>query len=236
MARHHEHRERDRDEGDEREQPRDPDHHDDRADQRQHLRQHLRQRLLQALRDVVDVVRDAAQQVAALRAVDVAERQAVELVFDVCAAAGTSCAGRRRRGGTTSRTAAPTNPTSSAQAKPRMRAELVEVHRAAGEHGVDDDVGGVSRGPSAAATLMTTLTIVMTIATRTSQRSRCRRRSRRRVVLPKSFDFSVGMPKEPKRMPRLAQPAGGGFTSSVFSSGVAHAGTPSPTCDSTISA
>ena len=36
------------------------------------LREHLRQRLLEALGDVVDVVRDAAQQVAALRAVDVA--------------------------------------------------------------------------------------------------------------------------------------------------------------------
>ena len=47
----------------------------DGADQRQHLRQHLGQRLLEALRDVVDVVRHAAEQVAALRPVDVAERQ-----------------------------------------------------------------------------------------------------------------------------------------------------------------
>ena len=45
------------------------------ADQREHRREHLAQRLLQALRDVVDVVGDPAQQVAARLAVDVAERQ-----------------------------------------------------------------------------------------------------------------------------------------------------------------
>ena len=83
MARHHEHGERDRDESDERQQPRDPHHHDDRADQRQHLRKHLRQRLLQALRDVIDVVRHPAQQVAPLRLVHVAERQAVQLLLDL---------------------------------------------------------------------------------------------------------------------------------------------------------
>ena len=44
------------------------DHHDDGADEHQRLREHLGQRLLQALRDVVDVVRHAAQQVAARRA------------------------------------------------------------------------------------------------------------------------------------------------------------------------
>ena len=43
----------------------------------------LAQRLLEALGDVVDVVGDPAEQVAAGLAVDVAERQAVELVLDV---------------------------------------------------------------------------------------------------------------------------------------------------------
>ena len=38
------------------------------ADEQQHRREHLAQRLLQALRDVVDVVRDPAQQIAALTA------------------------------------------------------------------------------------------------------------------------------------------------------------------------
>ena len=46
-------------------------------------REQLAQRLLQALREVVDVVRDAAQQVAARLLVDVAERQHVDLVLDV---------------------------------------------------------------------------------------------------------------------------------------------------------
>ena len=40
-------------------------------------REHLAHRLLQALRDVVDVVRDPAEQVAARLPVDVAERQPV---------------------------------------------------------------------------------------------------------------------------------------------------------------
>ena len=49
----------------------------------EHRREHLAQRLLQALGEVVDVVGDPAQQVAARLAVDVAERQAVELVLDL---------------------------------------------------------------------------------------------------------------------------------------------------------
>ena len=51
--------------------------------EQQHRREHLAQRLLQALRDVVDVVGDPAQQVAARLLVDVAERQRVDLVLDV---------------------------------------------------------------------------------------------------------------------------------------------------------
>ena len=53
------------------------------ADDREQRREQLAQRLLQALGDVVDVVGDAAEQVAARLAVDVAERQPVELVLDV---------------------------------------------------------------------------------------------------------------------------------------------------------
>ena len=72
------------------------------ADEQQHRREHLAQRLLQALRDVVDVVGDPAQQVAARLLVDVAERQRVDLVLGRRRAAGTSAAARRRRGGTRS--------------------------------------------------------------------------------------------------------------------------------------
>ena len=48
--------------------------HDD-ADDGEHRRQQLAQRLLEALGEVVDVVGDPAEEVAALLAVDVAERQ-----------------------------------------------------------------------------------------------------------------------------------------------------------------
>ena len=46
-------------------------------------REQLAQRLLQALREVVDVVGDPAQHVAARLAVDVAQRHPAELVLDV---------------------------------------------------------------------------------------------------------------------------------------------------------
>ena len=68
------------------------------ADDRERRGEHLAQRLLEALRDVVDVVGDPAQQVAAGLAVDVGEGQAVELVLDVAAQLATSSAARRRRG------------------------------------------------------------------------------------------------------------------------------------------
>ena len=48
------------------------------------------------LRDVVDVVGDPAEQLAARLAVEVAQRQPVELVLDLARAACRSCAGRRR--------------------------------------------------------------------------------------------------------------------------------------------
>ena len=51
--------------------------------QHEHARHQLADRLLQALREVVDVVRHAAQQVTARRTIDVTEREPVELVLDV---------------------------------------------------------------------------------------------------------------------------------------------------------
>ena len=55
----------------------------DHADDREQRRDELAQRLLQALRDVVDVVGDPAEQLAARLRVDVGQRQPVELVVDV---------------------------------------------------------------------------------------------------------------------------------------------------------
>ena len=53
------------------------------ADDREAGGEQLAQRLLQALGEVVDVVRHAAQHVAARLAVDVPQRHAVELVLDI---------------------------------------------------------------------------------------------------------------------------------------------------------
>ena len=58
-------------------------HHRDHRDDGEQRGEQLAQRLLQALRDVVDVVGDAAEQLAARLAVEVRQRQPVELVLDV---------------------------------------------------------------------------------------------------------------------------------------------------------
>ena len=54
-------------------------HHHGHADEQQHRRQHLAQRLLQALGQVVEVVGDPAEQVAARLLVDVAQGEGVDL-------------------------------------------------------------------------------------------------------------------------------------------------------------
>ncbi len=81
------HGERDRGQGHERQQRRDPDHHDERADDREQRGQELADRLLQRLADVVDVVGGARHQLAALRAVDERERQPVQRGLHVVAQA-----------------------------------------------------------------------------------------------------------------------------------------------------
>ena len=63
----------------------DREHHDQHADDGQQRRDQLGQALLERLADVVDVVGDAAQQVAARVAVEVAQRQPAELLVDVAA-------------------------------------------------------------------------------------------------------------------------------------------------------
>ena len=60
-------------------------HHDQHADDGQDRRDELGQALLERLADVVDVVGDAAQDVAARVAVEVLERQAPQLLVDVAA-------------------------------------------------------------------------------------------------------------------------------------------------------
>jgi hypothetical protein len=74
---------RDREERDESEERRDHEHHREHADEHQRRREQLAQCLLQALRDVVDVVGDAAEEVAARLGVDVAQRKPVQLVLDI---------------------------------------------------------------------------------------------------------------------------------------------------------
>ena len=69
-----------RDDGQERA---DQQHHDQHADDREQRRDELGQALLERLADVVDVVRDAAQQVAPGMAVEVAQRQPAELLVDL---------------------------------------------------------------------------------------------------------------------------------------------------------
>ncbi len=73
------------DQGDQGQLPRDDEHHDHDADDRQQRADQLREGLLQRLLDVVDVVRHAGQDVAALAGVEVVQRQPVELLFGVVA-------------------------------------------------------------------------------------------------------------------------------------------------------
>ena len=70
---------------DHRQQRRDPDHHRQHRDHGHQRGHQLAHRLLEGLADVVDVVGDPAQQLAARRPVEVAERQPVDLVLDVLA-------------------------------------------------------------------------------------------------------------------------------------------------------
>ena len=73
------------DQGDQRQLPGHDEHHDDDADDRQRRADQLGERLLQRLLDVVDVVGDAGQDVAALARVEVVQRQPVELFLRVVA-------------------------------------------------------------------------------------------------------------------------------------------------------
>ncbi len=64
---------------------RDPEHHRQHRDHRHQRREQLAHRLLEALADVVDVVGDPAEHLAAGRAVEVGQRQPVDLLLDVLA-------------------------------------------------------------------------------------------------------------------------------------------------------
>ena len=75
------HRQRHRDQGDQGQQRRDPEHHRQHADDGQQRGEQLAQGLLQRLGDVVDVVGDPAQQLAARLPVEVGQRQPVELLL-----------------------------------------------------------------------------------------------------------------------------------------------------------
>ena len=80
---HHEDGHRDGHNCDECQDRRDDQHHHDHADQCQDRDKQLAQGLLQALRHIVNVVRDATQQVAARLAVYVGKRQPIEFVLNL---------------------------------------------------------------------------------------------------------------------------------------------------------
>ena len=75
------HRQRHRDQRDQGQQRRDPEHHGQHADDGQQRGEQLAEGLLEALGDVVDVVGDPAEQLAARLPVEVGQRQPVELVL-----------------------------------------------------------------------------------------------------------------------------------------------------------
>ena len=74
---------RDHHQCDQRELPRDHEHHREDTDDGERRGEQLAQCLLEALGDVVDVIGDPTQQVASRLAVDVGERQAVDLLLDL---------------------------------------------------------------------------------------------------------------------------------------------------------
>ena len=76
---------RDRQQRDDRQQRADPEHHQQDADDRAQRGDELGERLLERVRDVVDVVGDAAQRVAAGMRVEVAQGQARQLGVDIAA-------------------------------------------------------------------------------------------------------------------------------------------------------
>ena len=84
---HHHTGHRQGDQGDERELPGQPEHHADDADHGQHRVHERGERLLEGLLDVVHVVGGAGEQVAALPAVEVTQRQPVDLGLDLLAQA-----------------------------------------------------------------------------------------------------------------------------------------------------
>jgi hypothetical protein len=77
--------ERDGDQRDQGEQRRGDEHHHDHTDDGEDRGEHLAERLLQALSHVVHVVRDPAEQFAALHLVEVRQRQPVDLRLDLFA-------------------------------------------------------------------------------------------------------------------------------------------------------
>ena len=83
----HDDRQWHRDERDHGEQRRDHDEHHQHADRGQRRREHLTQRLLQRLRDVIDIVRDPAEDLAVGLAIEVRERHAHQLRIDIAAQA-----------------------------------------------------------------------------------------------------------------------------------------------------
>ena len=194
-----------------RQQRRDREHHDRHADEGEERREDLADRLLQALGEVVDVVGDPAQQVAAGLAVDVAERQPVELVLDRFAQrvhralhdAGEDV--RLRVGERPRRQVQARRPASACGAARRSRCPSRWSRRCT----MMSVAWPSRRGPS---TTSTTLPTASTSTTSRRSRSGPRIAPSRRTVAPNRSLRSTGMPTPPPgpNGPRRAWRAGGG--------------------------
>ena len=113
---------------------------------RERRREQHAERLLQALGDVVDVVGDPAQQVASRLAVDVHERQPVELVLDVAAEPVHRPLHHSGEHAVLEQRQHPGHGVDREHLE-EDEAECAEIDRAVADQAVDDDVGGVAEDP-----------------------------------------------------------------------------------------
>ena len=220
-------------------------HHRGDADQQEHRGEHLGEGLLEALGDVVEVVGDAAEQVAAGLAVDVGEREVVELGLGL-------------------------GPEAEHEALHDAGEDEGDGDAEEGGDAVDGadlEEGAVQlrrsrcrpawRRPSMTRSVASprilgpaTLSAVLTTASTTMRKRRGRsgrsRPQRRRTELPKLLERSVGMPKPPGPIWRAALLRRGWRAARRWRprvrrrrrrrGRVGHAALPSPSWDSTISA
>ena len=202
---HEEQRGRDRDRRDEGEDRRDHEHHREHADDGEHRGEQLAQRLLEALGDVVDVVGDPGQQVAAGLAVHVGQREPVDLVLDV---GPQPVHGALHHAGQQVRLHVRQQPTPRGRGRARpagwCAARSKSMPSGRGE-AVDDDVGAVAQdaGPDHGERDAADRGERARRSRRTARAASCRAAAG--WTPAKSFDFSAGMPAVAQRPPKPAR-------------------------------